>query len=614
MMPKTATNACRAQRRWQFKRYLPGVLFITFIQFLTLALPWLLRQWKGKNPDPDGYFSIELGILYPIALILSAYLVHQFFSFLHQQDRCNQYFSLPLSRCQLFLQQNAVLFILILIPRLGALAQGWMIYGMAGRSFQEFMLRELAIFISVLASTYFLELFYLLSATSVHAILLFLLSNVFWPLAVLPGIYVAIAMLPGCAWLTQFYSIGRTLPLYAVFLSPILSILDLSLQAQLYWLAFALLAWLLSGFLFCRRPAEKATSPLWENPAYWPIRIIASSACGFALAIVFSEIRHEASEELETLPAFLIGLFAGSLISGLILDLILTRGSTDIRRKILCVLLSWGILIFPVGWMILGGFGYSARVPQLETLQSIAIQGENAVSGTLPRLTFSEKASLEELTERFRESYQPDLPGMEIPRDLFSARRYMEALEERGISGVDYDMSWREDGRQIRRLLRMNPERDLPEIYEKDPGLRLLCLLSYTSKGILDEGLIDCERSALLLEDSLPDEEREILEAFERSWNRGRALSSELLDSLYYDYARLNESQRRELDDEKLFTLHLIFDISPYNDFYSYDRFSVRGPEHRSYEGFDSLYLPVSRNCEKTLAYMKGEAESAKAP
>lgn len=476
-----------------WKRNYGFPLLLMTLHFFFLTIPYLFGRIDHTAltvQDFLNHLQLQSLILTPLLALL---LVYRIFGYIHDPDLAGLLFQLPKSRSQLYWSAQLLAFILLLLPRLFALLSfhlSALLLGIAKKTgFAEaawsFWRSEYRLWVLGLALLGLSTLLFALSSGKGNALAISVLLMLLWPGLLLAIVGLFQLMLPGIDLSIEALLSLETYPHFHLLLfalSPLLASFFGSLVQQLpyfasYW-SIAALIFVLAGWLaFVKRPMEWAGASEHERRPFQVLRFLISLLAGLGLGSIFAFVRATAMPEhwaKSMLPPFAIGVFLGTLLMSLVVDLLAERGAFYARQSLKRASLSLGgaiVLLLP---LVLGFQGHFDRLPEPERYDRLSLIGE----GTLQ---VEDQEAMAYFVRLLEEQNAGENPGLRVPRDPVSLLRYRQEIQQRLQGQVrlrTIRFVFEQDGERV--LSRAFPivmdqtlYEEMPERVKADPAVRL---------------------------------------------------------------------------------------------------------------------------------------------
>ncbi len=347
------------------------VVAITTLILMLVTLPLILLLMQGPaGSDIDlanqpimltqSFRGLVTFLTTPISiagLILSAGLL---FGFLHSRPALDVYHALPVRRPALFAGRFLAGYLLIagpqlltfatvlglrLLPVLNLLSIGEVLT-IAG----QVALMSLAVYTTTVFA-------FVLTGTIFDALFLIFLLNIAWPATLATLDFFISQVLPGYTISNEaMNTLSRYLLLTPVGQFFAASYLPLSGLKALWWLGLCVILGGASWLIYQRRPSELAGKPFAYRAPFIALRFLASLVVGLFFGYLFHQFQ-------AGLLSYTGGLLVGAFTTHLVIEVILSRGFTGLRRSL--VSFAAYLLIFAIGTTVVatGLFGYDYRLP-----------------------------------------------------------------------------------------------------------------------------------------------------------------------------------------------------------------------------------------------------------
>lgn len=573
-LPATRTSAACALFRWFLQTNRPYIFLAAFFYLLFSFIPSFLLG-EGISRQAGLLVNQSASLQSVFVLLLALLLTSRIFAFLHRSGEVQMFQSFPESRGRLFATLLASLSALLGLLQLCFLALDllqMLILGDFSLSLPLLLLSGER-FLNGLAVSACLVFFYVLTANAVNAHLLSLFANLLLPLLSIGLAYFCQAMLPMMAD-PQL----RNSP--AILLSPYVNIfalltpgyqrpvLDMIIWPLWYLLLFIVVLSSAAYFIYQRRPIEYVGR---EDPQHWPfviLRYLLSLGIGLGaaslIAWVYVEVNNTSAGVSQ--PLFFFGLLGGSFLASMLQDYLISRGDLRLRRTLGHALLVWIPLLLLMAVLMSGAFGYSS-LPARERVSSITLEPLSwptreeieKNSGLLtPDLVIRDLQARDALCEALACNTEASNPGLALPRTIFSRSLWRDTMETRaGRAGDAQTIVIEADGRKLRRELYtyLDPGQEIYQALAQDPALALYFVQNLHSSLYAQSVDFTINKGQKISEDWA-----ELFDAYGKLSDESKIADHRLLSALASDYARMEESSRRQLRGQTPISLKLGLD------------------------------------------------------
>lgn len=371
---------------------------------MLVALPLLLVVFASRMEinDLDQYFSHDLNelirqlILYcilPISAIIMILGASQMFSFLHQRPALDVYHALPVKRRCMFIGRFTAGFLLVLIPQMIATAVTCLLALLPTFALLNVGQIIQMVLLTILMSLAFYAvccLSFVLTGTFLDAMFMLLLLNIAGPATIYTVETFVSMTLPGFTMtsgsiLSQLFLFSPLGMLFVSLLSP------MDLFHILWWVMLIVLMTLGSLLVYQRRRSELAGKPFAYRLPFTVLRFLACIIIGLIFGYLFER-------QYRSLTTFILGALIGSLVTHVLIEAILSRGFSGLRKSIKSYLLF--IVIFSISCLMVstGFFGFDTRMPAVDQIERVELIGvgfgpTHFADGTMSYPSFSEPAN-----------------------------------------------------------------------------------------------------------------------------------------------------------------------------------------------------------------------------
>ncbi|HIS70112.1 MAG TPA: hypothetical protein IAA58_12200 [Candidatus Gallacutalibacter stercoravium] len=377
MISTTSSNSTSRQfweiYRWSLLRHRGlGILYAVLL-FLCFPL-WGIVMRLGGDPNLSRDIAGTLGgllilLVMPLAMLFTLILSGMLFDFMLKKRVSDLYYSLPVTRTALLLGRYCAGLTLIIAPvLLNSLIALALAPDLAWREFHGATLgNALLFFVAGVVLAFSFSMFIAVcSGTLLDMMISIFAINVACPVTLMLATWMASQLLLG------FYGFPSVEALLVItpYASPWLCVLEQRWQA-LFWLVLYAVALLVAALLLHRRrPSESAGGGFAFTAPPVVIRAVVTVAAGLGLGLLFQ------AAFSGKLFYFLLGMLVGSLAAHIVLEAIYSRGFKKMKKSLIPYAATFGVMLIGVFCLATGLFGYSARVPTVDEVQSVQVTGE----------------------------------------------------------------------------------------------------------------------------------------------------------------------------------------------------------------------------------------------
>ena len=332
----------------------------------------------------------EVGLFFNIALLLlTAFLIPlQVHSYMNSKKNLDVYHALPIRRQDLYL--TSLLASVLIID--GPFTVGWFSGGllMMNNTFTFLVILEryvalLAIAIAILSVVLFTMMN---TGTSLDAFLYSVTLNFLPILAYGAYILFVQTILLGFTIgdLTKYIAI--IFPIYALFDSGFAlktGMWDSGYVNAFYWLIVSGIFLAVANQFYLRRKSEKAEKP-FTNKTFFPVvsGLVVILFIIFAYCVIYNMNTSTAYTSFYNPINFIFPLFFSAVLY-LMLDAIAERGFKHLAKAFLTYLIIAAVAVaILVGGIATKGFGYAARIPSLDNIESVDLAYNDYMSLVIP--------------------------------------------------------------------------------------------------------------------------------------------------------------------------------------------------------------------------------------
>lgn len=363
--------------------FIMSIAMLTLYPVLGITIKILSRA--------STYDSIrEVGLFFNIALLLlTAFLIPlQVHSYMNSKKNLDVYHALPIRRQDLYLT-SLLASILIIV---GPFTVGWFSGGllMMNNTFTFLVILEryvalLAIAIAILSVVLFTMMN---TGTSLDAFLYSVTLNFLPILAYGAYILFVQTILLGFTIgdLTKYIAI--IFPIYALFDSGFAlktGMWDSGYVNAFYWLIVSGIFLAVANQFYLKRKSEKAEKP-FTNKTFFPVvsGLVVILFIIFAYCVIYNMNTSTAYTSFYSPINFIFPLFFSAVLY-LMLDAIAERGFKHLAKAFLTYLIIAAVAVtILVGGIATKGFGYAARIPSLNNIESVDLAYNDYLSLVIP--------------------------------------------------------------------------------------------------------------------------------------------------------------------------------------------------------------------------------------
>lgn len=402
----------------------------TVLLFAVTTIPTLTVG--GGMPSNATIFVSEL-----ILIVMGFIMAHRLFGHLHHRDQSDVYFAMPTSRTAFFFGQHAAAFVYLVVPHLLFVGINSLIWAIrmppeVKYMLGDFWIRYVATLLVLMHFFLFLEIFYLASDRTGHAVMLFLLINLAWPALILIVNDMMTKFLPG--FISPFMDVYGAEPWtegLIQLLSPLAGLIYVK-DVLVAWVAPALLTvlnFVIAYALAHHRRAEGApllgNAPVTIHIAEW-IGVIAVALGGGYATYYLRRLVDRTSRDGTAAPApgaFLIGVVIGLIVSLWIFNLIRNKARFHWRSLLPSAAATAIPLAVFIAILMTGAFGYTSNLPPADRLEAVDIRyeridwwgfgGRHDMSKTI---TLTNPDELHDFAAMYAQAVDAENPGVQLPR------------------------------------------------------------------------------------------------------------------------------------------------------------------------------------------------------
>lgn len=620
-----ATRVAKKPNRWSFfiwevKKNWGLALAASVLEFLFLGLPILIGNQGSVGPK--SWWLILRMIAFPISLLICMILGSRLYFYLHDQEEGKELFSLPIRRSSLFTQSYIAGLVLLFVPRIISILwsiilspriRGTSFYGGTPLGMRNLLIQNGIIFLVLACAWAMLSLFHILCGRKGQAEWVTIMLNLLWPTMIVLFQIMAQEMLPGMPnHLSYLTKNGREfiLFLFSPFIAPFTFEAWRSLYFY-YWLAFFVLMSMLSLVFFLRRPAEKSGSELGQEKVFVPLRLLVSIVSAVGLAILFTSIRHYATESFDgLLPATISGLVIGSILSSLIFDMIMERGKRSLTKSLGRATFSWIPIAIAMAILMSGFFSYSEKFPSKANTEELILAASNDKS---LKVSYTDPQLIESIAQAVKRNFPKENPGLDLPRKLFSRAQFEKYNLENnryflmrtnitwkeGLFNRQREFDWRVNGcTAALNQLRNDPAFQIIRFMEERYWLRnrniyhsAYGMSEYHPENAMAKGQFEAREKAVL-----PDWVSQYASISDVAKS---GFGSSLLEAFHKDYSQLSDQERLALNRNAPYLFRVQTDYSNEDDFGLF--LSPNGEEGEILLPFNDQFTELKSYCEEMI-------------
>ncbi len=361
-----------------------------------LAMPiFTIVSIFSSNGEVGAAVVCGLGIEAVIAILMVAILTITNFGFLHNKSSSDMYYSLPITRKDLYLSRLFATIIGASIPSvLSLLVSIAFLSGINDNisfTITVFKLLEYVILcvVMVAAISIFTSMFMLFTGQTFDALVSFFGINIGLPVLALiisgylsSKLYGATSDIFGLVEVLNFTPLGKAADFMINYIYKLTvynsseRVVDIGV---IVWLIIAVLALILCISFSKKRRSEKAGESYAHPLLPIILQVIISAIVAFGMGELFS---------LLTSFSIIYFIFAiiGSLLASVVLGAVINRGFKRIKKDLIIGGCS-AVLVVAFGLSILGGFfGFETRVPNLNSVKKVVFRvdaGFDELSGSV---------------------------------------------------------------------------------------------------------------------------------------------------------------------------------------------------------------------------------------
>lgn len=390
---------------WSLKKRMGMSILYGILSFI--AMPMILWLSLNYQDSPKDIVYSVLKVVFPVlviplTLLFTLLISCMMFSFMHNKRSVDLFYSLPVTRSEMFLGRYFGGLTLIYIPYtvvclLSVLT--CVLCGLSSARTEEFVQKILWMALCIAASYTFSVVISICSGTTADAVISILFISLSYPAAVFLLASLLTSMLPGFDFASVITPVSLTaFTPYASAFAPY--VVTVKWTFLLYWLVFVITAFIAAYKLYRRRKSEAAEITVAFAAPTVVIRIMATLSAAIGMGYIFIEMIGKNH------TVFWLGALVGSFAANLILEYIYSKNFKSFKKSLAyyCGMLAFLLVFYVVAAS--GCFGYSNRIPTADSVESVHISGDSLrpnlkyyISGDKMDATLNSPASVESVVQ-----------------------------------------------------------------------------------------------------------------------------------------------------------------------------------------------------------------------